>query len=197
MVFNKNIPQPTDLLDDSQQDLLNNNIALNDSMGVNHYPFDNATVNNGKHKFIQLPEINAANPDNPTRPATAANEGALYTKESGTITRLFWRPENTAVGGVEYALTNINPFLSSPNGYTFLPNGLLLIFGVHTPGGVPSSSYAITFPNSLTLNAPAYSVTITTNNTTAISITNITNTGFEGNKATTATTLYWMAIGSR
>ena len=54
MSFNKNIPQPTDRLSQSQQDLLNNNLQLNTSFGVNHFPFDDLTADNGKNNFVQL-----------------------------------------------------------------------------------------------------------------------------------------------
>lgn len=57
MSFNKNIPQPTDRLAKSQQDLLANNLQLNTSFGINHYPFDDISSNNGFHTHITTPLI--------------------------------------------------------------------------------------------------------------------------------------------
>jgi len=53
MPFNPNIPQPTDKLSNSQVDLLNNNIALDATFGVDHIPFSTAS-NNGFHKVVHL-----------------------------------------------------------------------------------------------------------------------------------------------
>lgn len=55
MPFDPTIPQPTDLLSDSQTALLANNGFLNTSFGTDHYPFNDATTNNGKHQVIQMP----------------------------------------------------------------------------------------------------------------------------------------------
>lgn len=75
MVFKKNIPQPSDLFEDSQSDLLNNNLQLNTSFGVDHYTFDNITANNGKHNLVTTPEIVGA-----TDPTTAATECKFYAR---------------------------------------------------------------------------------------------------------------------
>lgn len=174
--------------DVSQPLIRQNFLQANTSFGIDHYAFSDLTVNNGKHKFVHLPE------QLPNGPSTAANEGTIYTKESGTITRLFWRPENTAAAGVEYQLTNINPFTSAPTGYTFLPNGLLLIFGRTAIG---SGAYSITFPNALTLTANTYSVSVVTSSVAMlVSVSSVSATGFSGT-STAAGTLYWMAIGPK
>jgi hypothetical protein len=57
MVFLPNIPQPGDFLDDSQNDLLNNNMQLDASFGVDHYAFSNGTSYNGFHNQITSPLI--------------------------------------------------------------------------------------------------------------------------------------------
>jgi len=62
MVFNPNKPQPTDLLEDSQGDLLSNNQDLDTTFGINHYKFSNLTANNGFHNIVTTPEF-YANPE--------------------------------------------------------------------------------------------------------------------------------------
>lgn len=55
MVFNPNRPIASELLSDSQPLLLSNNQALDTSFGVDHYPFSNATGNNGFHNKVTTP----------------------------------------------------------------------------------------------------------------------------------------------
>jgi hypothetical protein len=74
--YNPNIPQPTDFLSNSQQDMLNNFSQANTTMGVDHYSFDDATANNGKHNKVTTPIITGA-----AHPVTAVNEPKFYAME--------------------------------------------------------------------------------------------------------------------
>jgi hypothetical protein len=71
--YNASKPQPTDFLSNSQQDLLNNFSSANISIGIDHYPFDDDTANNGKHNMVTTPIIIGGEP-----PTTAANEPKFY-----------------------------------------------------------------------------------------------------------------------
>lgn len=53
MVLQRNKPEAVDLLSDSQVDLKNNNNAIDDSFGDDHYPASDLSTNNGKHKVIK------------------------------------------------------------------------------------------------------------------------------------------------
>jgi hypothetical protein len=89
MVYQPNIPQPTNLLSQSQSDLLGNFQGCNTLFGLNHVNFDNslpliatlgyltAAADEGKHTIITTKMVNAAT----AAPATAANEGSFYAKE--------------------------------------------------------------------------------------------------------------------
>lgn len=48
----RNKPQGPDLLSDSQPILLNNNNAIDDSFGNDHYAASDLTVNNGRHRIL-------------------------------------------------------------------------------------------------------------------------------------------------
>ena len=85
MSYNNSIPQPGDNPSQSQSEILANFQVLDTANSVNHVAFND--VNQGKHKFMQMPEQSSA-------PTTAANEGALYTKEANSITALFFRKES-------------------------------------------------------------------------------------------------------
>lgn len=57
MTFNPSIPQSTDKLSASQPVLLSNNLAIDNSFGVDHYKFSDGTADNGKHETVTTPNI--------------------------------------------------------------------------------------------------------------------------------------------
>lgn len=126
MTFNPTIPKATDLLANSQVDLLANNVALNSIFSRNHVALNVAT-NSGKHPFVEMPNLSAI----PSPPGGLTNgEGTIYTKASGG-SQLFYVPGTT---GNEYQLTNTNSgnfatFGGATNGWTFLPGGLVMNYG--------------------------------------------------------------------
>ena len=135
MSFTPGIPRSGQSLGNSRPQVQGNFDYINTAFAINHVAFNASGV--GKHKFMQMPEQVAA-------PTTLANEGALYTKEAQGITNLFWRQESN---GTEIQLTNIEPLIAA-SGYTFLPGGLLLQWGV--TGSIASTStvnFPIAFPN--------------------------------------------------
>lgn len=129
MPYNANIPQSGDKISTSQPQILGNFQEINTFVSVNHVDFN--TADQGKHKFLQMPEQSSA-------PTTAANEGGLYTKESSltTDTQLFWRRESS---GTEIEFTNSSAAIV---GWTRLPSGILLKWGNGTLNGTTT----ITFP---------------------------------------------------
>ena len=139
MAYDENKPQATDLLKDSQVDLLANFQAIKTLVDVNHETFGDA--NEGKHKFLQMPEQGTG-----TVP-TAANEGALFSMQGpdSTVTELVFRREGN---GAEITFTEQD--VIGTDGYTRLPSGLLVKYGEFTITleGAPTTSkdYAIVFP---------------------------------------------------
>lgn len=192
MGYNTSIPNTGQSLAFTRDPIRNNFQLIKNLINVNHGDFGSSIE--GKHKFVQFPEITQG-------PSTLVNEGALYTKVSGGITRLFWRPENQLVGGSEFELTNIDPFLDlgAREGYTYLANGLLLIFGTKVITCDGTGDATITFPNSLTLNNLPLSITASCSNSVlAVQTRNSSFTGFDVRIANNLnTTLRYMAIGTR
>jgi len=122
MPYSDQIPQPTDVLRNSQNDLLNNFQSILPAFELNHITFNDAGA--GKHKFITMPEQSAA-------PATGANELGMYSKES-TLTgasELFIRRESS---GDEIEATGADLGVI---GWSYLPSGLLIKWGVDTCTG--------------------------------------------------------------
>ena len=79
MTFDPNIPQPGDLLSDSQGDLLVNMTALNTSFGQDHYTFSDTTINNGRHREVTSP----LDPVTPL-PVTGTDPKLFGYKQTGT-----------------------------------------------------------------------------------------------------------------
>lgn len=76
-IYNPNIPQPSDDLSDSQGQILQNFQVANSSFGIDHYPFADQSVNQGKHNQISNP-IFVDNPPTGLPPVTIANEPKMY-----------------------------------------------------------------------------------------------------------------------
>jgi hypothetical protein len=130
---------PTDFLSVSQQDIKNNFSQANATMDVNHFPFNDLTANNGKHKSVVMP-ISAP------KPTTSVDESALYTKDYNALSNLYYRPENTAV--TEILMTNNFVPVANANGYTFLPGGMVLLwFSFNAAGTAPIYDFSVNPPN--------------------------------------------------
>lgn len=119
MSYQANIPQPTNRLKDSQQDILDNFMAIKQLVDVNHATFGSATE--GKHSFVEFPTAT------PTKNTLATPEVALYSKngaQSG-VPELYFQRNNLAAD-MGYAITES---LQATNGWTRLPSGILIKWG--------------------------------------------------------------------
>jgi len=133
MAYQQNIPQPTDLLSQSQQDILGNFQGIYTLVNVNHGNFD--TANQGKHLFVSLPEQAMA-------PGTLADEAAIYSAVGvgSGVTELVFQRENN---GPTYAFTESG---NNALGWTRLPSGLMMRWGVQTvAAGPPLHTFANLF----------------------------------------------------
>lgn len=177
MAFNQDIPQASDDPSQSQSQFLANFQALSTYLNVNHVELNDG--DEGKHTFVQMPEQSSG-------PSTAANEGAIYTKESSltSATELFFRRESN---GSELP---ISAYLGSSNGWAYLPSGLLLKWGTGNGTGSFSKSYptsaaipvftAVYFAQVNIVDSsstPDTFVTLKSYNTTAISVFGSKRTG--------------------
>lgn len=161
MAYSNQIPRATDQLNDSQLDLLNNFIAIQQLVDVNHINF-NLGIESGKHKQVTLP-VNVA----PT--PTLANEVNVFSQTSAlsslfpaNTAALFWQTTN---GGPVVNMTSGAIQVGPPiTGFTFLPSGLLVKFGkvVLTVG----LSQVITYP------VAAGTIPVFTSNPYSIQVTN-------------------------
>jgi len=178
--YTSSIPQPTDDPSQSQDQILQNFQSLNTSNSVNHVDFNDA--DQGKHKFMQMPEQSAA-------PGTAADEGALYTKAVSGITQLFFQEESS---GTERQLTTIAPTQSGSKYYMRLPSGIKLNWGQATgsvAGTTISFTTAFTTIHALILTSQANAAT-----RNAV-YDNLTNSNFKLYTTNNSMVVSFIAIG--
>jgi hypothetical protein len=128
MAYNPNIPQSTDIIANSQSDILNNFQALNNVFGVNHLTFE--APGQGKHAFLQMPEYSGS-------VSTAIDEAGLYAAigASSAQTELVFRRENN---GATIAFTEC---LAGATGWTRLPSGILAKWGNASAQGLQTITF--------------------------------------------------------
>lgn len=122
MAYNAAKPQPTDYLDVSQNDILQNFSQANTTMAIDHYAFTDATGDNGKHKQVTLPAT--------TAPTVTGDDLAVYNKLVSTVPQLFVRNATT-----EYQISGTSTTTGSTYGSAgecALFNGLNLKWGKFT-----------------------------------------------------------------
>lgn len=160
MAYNPDIPQASDDPSQSQGQILANFQALNTFLSVNHVDLNDG--DEGKHKFLQFPEQSSA-------PATAANEGALYTKAVSGATELFFREESN---GAELQITGA--FTAASPGSVTLAGGLIMNWGSVSAGTTGATT---TFDTPFTSAVYSLVCTATSSNpNVSASVTTITLT---------------------
>jgi hypothetical protein len=113
VAYSNNIPLATDRIKDSQEPIRQNFSGIDTFINVNHVGFDLA--NEGKHKHVSFPEQSSS-------PTTAANEVALFSRESTltSVAELVIRKESDG-DVVEFTSAG-----KATAGWTRLPSGILL-----------------------------------------------------------------------
>jgi len=138
-VYNKNIPQPENSIDEGQTDFLNNFYTIFTAFSQDHVPLDSAS-DAGNHAFSKLIE-------EVTGAATGSSEIALYSKNVENQTdQLFFR---TIGNGLEIQYSNFQTYPLDPIKvgntivqvpyFSFLPGGIIIYFGEINLSGNPTS----------------------------------------------------------
>ncbi len=177
MTYNPAIPQATDLISQSQSQILTNFSQADTAFAIDHTAFS-VLADQGKHKKSTYYE-------QAVDPTTLINEIAVYTKDVSAITQLFLRRENN---GVVIQLTAGDPVIAS-DGSTFLPGGIIIKWGQINSAGNPTPVlFATPFPT-------ADTTTPGTNGT--VSYTGLSATGFDAYRTGGgALTAKYIAIGN-
>lgn len=199
MAYNPNIPQPTDILSQSQGDILDNFQAIDVWVDVDHVDF--GSPDEGKHNQVTF-VVQGAQPTflageiglyNFLSPLTGVDE--LYiTNQAGINTQL----------SASTLSTNANPG-NNISGWTYLPSGILLKWG----NGTANGNTPFTFPVGPTIpvftNVMSMEITTFANNVadtdTFVRLSAFSNVGFNayGSQRTAAVpvaaSFQYLAIG--
>lgn len=145
MTYNAAIPQSTDLISNSQPQILANFSQLNTQYLADHDGFNTGSGNgSGMHDQVTFLANQAA--PSLTRNGVAGVSG-LYANTDGSNSQLFFQ---NAAGSLQVT----GKSQSAQTGYTMLPGGFLLQWGIS--GNINSqTAFPLSFP------AAFYSVTIT------------------------------------
>ncbi len=202
MTFNPNIPLATDFQDESQAQLLANNIALDASFENDHTRFSDTTANNGLHKQVTLYQVEAD-------PALSFPATMLYSKNVGVtpnrLTNLYYAT-NPETGSASYLqMTNLTPIafantgVGKGTGYVLLtPWNIVYMWGTTN---VPIQSPVIVFPVAVFpagLTNSTYSVQLTAiGNTLPIQEISKSTTGFSAKTTSAGSNIEWFVMGVR
>lgn len=191
MTFNASIPQPNDLISQSQAQIQTNFSQSNTAFGIDHTAFD-VVSNQGKHKKSTYVE-QAANP------ATSANEVAVYSKELSGASTLYLRKENN---GTVIQMSAQDPTIAA-SGSSFLPGGVIIKWGSATVTNTQTVNFASAFPTACwqvilqPINNGAVTVAndyvyVASSSTTGFNATGVRRTSLVGNTVTFS----YIAIGN-
>lgn len=208
MTYTNSIPIAGESLGSTRDRIRGNFEEIATVEAINHIAFN--AVGKGKHKYLQMPEVTASGAG---VPVTLANEGGVYVDvgPNPAQANLFFRGESN---GFNYQLTraiaastalfgiNTNNYngvgVTFTGGWTFLPGGLLLQYGLVTslpPNGIKTVTFPVAYTSacfSVSLNP----VTSGLPNNQCILNANPTTTNFViNNNSSTFTRAFWMAVG--
>lgn len=146
MAYQENKPEVTDAKNVSCVDIQGNFAAIKTLVDMNHVTFGDP-ANQGKHDHVTFPE-------QAVDVSTAANEIAIYAKESGTVAELFLRREGDG------DIINFTAATAAPavTGTCTLPCGITMKWGTGTAtgGGAGAANNFVS-----AFSAVPYSVVIT------------------------------------
>lgn len=147
MTFVLGMPFDGQSLGNSKPQVRGNFTTIYNWGAVNHIAMNSAGA--GKHFFVEMP--------NQASNVTIANECGIYAKSLGSaaFSNVVWQQENGGADplrnqGAVIQMTNILP-LNAATGRSFLPGGLLLLWGQCTSaagGGITPDSNTITYTSS-------------------------------------------------
>jgi hypothetical protein len=182
MSYNPAIPQSTDLISNSQPQILANFSQLNTIFDFNHFTWNDATAaNRGLHRKIDFPTPTTVS-------APTGNDSVLYPKTVAAATELVF--DNAAL-----SMQITNSALAVASGEGMLPGGLLIKCG---SGSIlnGNSTQAVVFTTAFPTGT--LSVVCGPDNTnTIIQSDLVTTAGFNAKRLGTSgsASFYWIAIG--
>lgn len=171
------VPNAGQTLGNSRPSVQNNFGNINTSFNVNHVDF--GVADTGKHKWVTMPVQGAS-------PATGASEVALFSRTSAfsAVPEMAFRRESNGT------VIEFTSALQAATGWTRLPSGILMKWGVIS-GSFPNGTWqSYLFPTGATIPAftAIYNVTlqsvttdvppVTTHTFNYLTVASVATTGF-------------------
>jgi hypothetical protein len=179
-----NVPNgPNDPADDQPQ-MQTNTVSISSLISVDHVGFN--APNGGLHKQVTM--------KNQSPPALGSGDGVFFASLNNSNSYPAWR---NALGPIAMMT---NPPLQAATGYSPLPGGMLIQWGI---GTTTNPSTLINFGTSFSLLGVAanpYTVVCTPliNTTGIYSVTAVSNLDFQFTRTAGANySFYWIAIGTK
>lgn len=132
--YNNAIPQPNDLISQSQPDILTNFASINSIIDINHIDFANA--NAGKHNVCEFPAPT-------TFGGTSAGEVALFSNVSTLSTEPELVFQKQAGSAAPITTIEFTSAAYTTPGWTRLPSGILLKWGASSATGLGTITYPV------------------------------------------------------
>lgn len=210
MSFTANVPAPTDKLSQSQKDILNNFTAINTYFGTDHVNFTSSS-NIGQHNQITfLGTFPGAPPGDIPAPTDGVLIKAEWIAAAGKDHFVLWyREKDSMHSPAAYQLTGTYSPQNAATGFTYLPGGLCMMWGVETP--LSDYTTTITFPRTnigpdVRFDATPYCIQLTpitadsapgSEECIYVEEGSVTSSGFTTIQTSHhhITGFYWMAIG--
>ncbi len=215
MTYQPNIPTGSVALDQDYLNLQGNFQSLNTIYATDHtgLTITDPTQGPGYHKSVHLVPFSSttSNPPNNQpvlQPTTTPGFGILYDAETNdgidTDQTLYFKTGD----GKNIQLTrNVLP-LATDNGYSYLPGGFIISWGVQLLGGETQQAGTVAFPQQFTTDCFTIQLTLvsraspsTSSSDNTVSVVNGTknNLGFNykynGEGGTNYPSFFWLAIG--
>ncbi len=193
--YTNNTPQSTDQISQTQVPIQQNFASIQTLIQQNHGDFTTAVA--GQHNYVQMPVQSVA-------PGVTAGEVGLYNLLNAGVNEMFIRKSD----GTSVPLAKAS--LNLP-GYSYLPSGLIMQWGLNTSGAVALThvTYPFTFPTRTLIVVATPAVTNQIDKDSAVTVVCAgtgapTTTGFDVmvNRRTSSSgqpqptsQFYWLAIG--
>jgi len=186
--FNLGYPKNGTSLGSSKVPIRNNIDGTFLTLSVDHQNANEA--NPGYHTDIHMvPEA--------SNPAAVPGIGQLYSNTVGSDQQLFYE---SGLGVISQITNNVTPTTGN-NGYTYLPGGLIIQWGV-TAGSFGSTVAVLFTTSNIDFPNNVFNIQITARGTTpgtcaSILASSVATTGFTINNSNSAPNgYYWFAIGN-
>lgn len=153
MAYNNAIPAANDQLSQSQLDILNNFIEIQNAFNTDHVVFNDPSQ--GKHAKVRMPVQGAP-------PALTVGEGALWNQlyaKTGKNEAHIRKQNQAGDVSIPFTASVLSDTAAPANlsaGWTYLPSGIILKWG-----GIPSTPGGITTDLNVALPGPALSAILT------------------------------------